>query len=196
MKTCTACQEEKPLESFYRNKNKPDGRAHHCKGCMTSYKNQRIAETPEAYLLTIARTRAKALGRECTITVEDIHVPEKCPILGIPLLRGVGKSLPSSPSLDRIDSTKGYAPGNVWVISKQANVMKNNATIDELENFARWVLTDMDKGFNLIGRECRACEVSKPIEQFSKAKGEYTNECKECYNARYRRYHTEKKEVA
>ena len=32
-----------------------------------------------------------------------------------------------------IDSTKGYIKGNVWVISKRANALKNNATIEELE---------------------------------------------------------------
>ena len=35
--------------------------------------------------------------------------------------------------IDRIDSSKGYVKGNVRVISKRANTLKNNATIEELE---------------------------------------------------------------
>lgn len=32
-----------------------------------------------------------------------------------------------------IDSSKGYIKGNVWVVSKRANTIKNNATLEELE---------------------------------------------------------------
>ena len=38
----------------------------------------------------------------------------------------------NSPSLDRIDSSKGYTPDNVWVISRRANIIKHDATLEEL----------------------------------------------------------------
>lgn len=98
------------------------------------------------YMLDRCRGRAKTRGLECTITRDDIVIPERCPILGIPLQRNKGKGVASanSPSVDRIDSSRGYVPGNVWVISYKANAMKNNATPDELLAFARWAIKAYD----------------------------------------------------
>lgn len=50
--------------------------------------------------------------------------------------RGTGGAKMSSPSLDHIEPEKGYVRGNVWVISYRANMIKNNATIDELQLLA------------------------------------------------------------
>lgn len=86
---------------------------------------------PKRYLLSGAKQR----GLECTITEKDFEIPSHCPVLGVPLQFGT----PYAPSLDRIDNTRGYVPGNVQVISRKANLMKNNASDDELRRFADWV---------------------------------------------------------
>lgn len=78
------------------------------------------------------KSRAKKTGVQYDLTPEDIVIPDKCPLLGISLKRGVGKLCPASPTLDRIDSSKGYVKGNVWVISHRANCIKNDSTPDEL----------------------------------------------------------------
>lgn len=89
-----------------------------------------------------AKARCKKSGREFTIVVEDIVIPSHCPILGIPLVCKTGRSGgdPNSPSLDRIDSTKGYTPDNIVVVSHLANMMKSSATPEQLIKFAEWVL--------------------------------------------------------
>jgi hypothetical protein len=94
---------------------------------------------PEKRILTIARNRAKDNGLEFSIGVEDIIIPDVCPLLNIPLHANVGKGRagPNSPSLDRIDATKGYIKGNVWVISYRANAAKNNLSLEELETLVR-----------------------------------------------------------
>lgn len=85
-------------------------------------------------MLASARQRAKAAGLACTITVDDIEVPDFCPLLGLYLERSTGSrgASDSSPSLDRIHPDLGYVPGNVWVISYRANRIKNDATLDEM----------------------------------------------------------------
>lgn len=79
-----------------------------------------------------ARARAKKLELPFTITIDDIVIPNFCPILGIELKKGEGKSHDNSPSLDRIIPSLGYVPGNIQVISYRANRIKNDATLDEL----------------------------------------------------------------
>lgn len=86
-----------------------------------------------------AKQRAKRAGLEFTISQDDIVIPDKCPVLGMALAtpeeRGK-QQLDNSPSLDRIDNTKGYTPDNVWVVSYQANRMMSNATPEQLLIFA------------------------------------------------------------
>lgn len=82
-----------------------------------------------------AKYRAHIKGIEFTIIPSDIIIPEYCPILEVKLEVGKGNVHKHSPSLDRIDNTKGYIKGNIWVISRMANTMKNSATLEELYLF-------------------------------------------------------------
>lgn len=103
---------------------------------------RRHAADPRKKMLRAARKRAKEYGRECTITLADIIVPPLCPLLGVPITVGTAKVHNNSPTLDRKDSTKGYVPGNVWVISWRANRMKSDSTLEELKLFVKnWPVT-------------------------------------------------------
>ena len=94
--------------------------------------------TDEYAMCARSKSRARKKGFEHTITYADITIPDVCPLLGIPLIKSQGKGAnENSPSLDRIDSTKGYTPDNIWVISSKANTIKSNATLEELEQIAR-----------------------------------------------------------
>ena len=95
------------------------------------------------YLWRKARARAKTKGRAFTITVEDVEKldTDVCAIFHIPIKRypmvpsrSEGKHLikPDSKSLDRIDSSKGYEPGNIRIISFRCNELLSNMTTEEL----------------------------------------------------------------
>jgi len=45
----------------------------------------------------------------------------------------------NSPSLDRIDSKKGYVPGNVMIMSWRANRIKNDGTAAEHKKIAEFL---------------------------------------------------------
>lgn len=87
-------------------------------------------------MLVEAKSRAKSKGIEFGITNEDVIWNDVCPVLGIPITiqrkKGHGGDY-NSPSLDRIDNTKGYVKGNVRIISNRANKLKNNMTKEECE---------------------------------------------------------------
>lgn len=88
-----------------------------------------------------AKVRAKILNREFNLEVDDIKIPTHCPILGVKLTTKIGSGgAQNSPSLDRINSTKGYTKDNIQVISSMANRMKSDASKDQLLTFANWVL--------------------------------------------------------
>lgn len=122
---CTKCLAVLPFESFHKHARCHGGHNSVCKKCRQPVSRENHANTPqEKRLWNAAKSRANKKGREFSIELSDITVPTTCPVLGTPMV---------GPSLDRIDSSKGYVKGNVRVISKRANTLKNNATIEELE---------------------------------------------------------------
>jgi hypothetical protein len=83
------------------------------------------------------RSRAKARGIEFTIQLEDIPpMGERCPLLGHLFSAPEEGRTPFSPSLDRVDSAKGYVKGNVWIVGYRANLIKNDGTAEEHELIA------------------------------------------------------------
>lgn len=83
-------------------------------------------------MLNYARARAKKKSLPFDIELDDIVIPDICPLLDIPLVLDNQLFADNSPSLDRLIPSLGYVKGNVKVISVRANTIKNNATIDEL----------------------------------------------------------------
>lgn len=87
-----------------------------------------------------ARRRAKNKGLPFDIDGDYIRsiAPSHCPVFNVPLEwsaeRSNGRAIfPNSPSLDRIDPSKGYVKGNVWIISHKANTIKSYASHEELK---------------------------------------------------------------
>lgn len=94
-------------------------------------------------LLQRAKSGARSRKLEFSITAEDLPLPAACPILNLQLdyLSLNSTVNPATPSVDRIDNTQGYVPGNVQVISHRANKLKNDASLDELLSLGKWAST-------------------------------------------------------
>lgn len=82
-------------------------------------------------------------GMNFNIGPEDIILNDCCPFFKTKInynsSKGMGNKLsdPTLYSIDRIDNSKGYVKGNVWIVSRLANQMKNNSTVEELKTFCR-----------------------------------------------------------
>ena len=108
-----------------------------------------LEEKTIGYILRNVKYSAKRRGIEYSLSMGDINIPTHCPLLNIPLeYRDL--SVPADfnnnnwATVDRIDNTKGYVPGNVWIISRLANNMKNSASLDQLETFAKAILLKIE----------------------------------------------------
>ena len=91
------------------------------------------------YRLRQLKRSAAKRNIEFSLRPEDIVIPEYCPVLGIKLSLTNTKVANNSPSVDRFDNNKGYVKDNVRVISYRANVLKRDATIEELEAVIRYM---------------------------------------------------------
>jgi hypothetical protein len=102
------------------------------------FKRSRITHR-EAMILSRCKYKAKKTGLLFNLTIEDIIIPDVCPVLNISIRKlsledEVQKGYhPNAPSIDRIIPALGYTKGNVRIISARANLLKNDATISELE---------------------------------------------------------------
>ena len=92
-------------------------------------------------MLAQSRATAKRKGLPHTITIDDIVVPQFCPVFGLKLERGNGKPHDNSPSIDKIIPELGYIPGNVIVVSWRANNLKKDASVTELIQLAAFYAT-------------------------------------------------------
>jgi len=155
MKVCSVCHIEKQNQNF-RLRTDTSKQRPFCLSCEAqimkdrylatrlyrlSKEEKRRIDNPIGKMLQQAKTRAIKKNLDFNLSEEDIFLPEKCKYLDVPLTNKQGHGIVwENYSIDRIDNNKGYIRGNVEVISRKANSMKNMASQDELITFAKNIL--------------------------------------------------------
>lgn len=94
---------------------------------------------PEKYLWKAAKKRAKEKSLPFNIAVEDIVIPDNCPVFGFPLEAGSMLERWNSPSLDKIIPELGYVKDNIKVISFKANTLKRDGHIEDFEKIISYI---------------------------------------------------------
>ncbi len=163
VKKCSTCKQIKTLDLFDPAPKLFLGVRHICKECRKLYDNKRynmngekqrkynlspearksrrksVIKHKEKRLWGNARDRALKRNLEFNIEIEDVKIPDICPVLGIPIIRDSIGVTDNCATLDRIDNSKGYIKGNVCVISYRANILKKNGTIDEFKKILEYM---------------------------------------------------------
>lgn len=181
-RTCENCGKVFTVGTRANKLKQTDRERHFCDDCVSSltvWERKKILmnnhpEIREKYLeqkrqdflrgyikhkLTQCKKRALEKGLDFNLTEKDIIIPEKCPILEVPLVIGKCSNYEYSPSIDRIDNSKGYVRGNIQIISKKANSMKNCASYEELQAFCKNVLR---YSLNITEHESNESEDKEP----------------------------------
>jgi|SRR6187397_891196 len=129
----------KASQKAYRKSEK--GRATY-KAWRVNYYNK--PENRLRLLAKSARHRAKLSGLDFDEAVVELlaaNMPDHCACCGgaLDYSTGRGPDRWDSPSIDRIDSTKGYTRDNTAVICMWCNSRKTNFTISDLQMLLRYM---------------------------------------------------------
>lgn len=150
----------KQRNAWHQNKLRtdPEYRARHL-----ARRRRRYATTPEVYSVNEAKraatrrltpagrarqllTGARMRDAACTLELKDIlPYVEKgtCPRTGFKfdfVPHETHRRNPFSPSLDRLDASKGYVKGNVQVVCSWYNIAKNEYTDEQMLAFCKAVV--------------------------------------------------------
>lgn len=108
-------------------------------------KKQRIYNRSR-YLLKTIKKRCEQNNIAFNLEEKDLIIPEYCPVLKVKLtVEDMNIGDWNAPSVDRIDPTLGYIKGNIMIMSRKANTMKNNATKEELIEFSKFYINFFEK---------------------------------------------------
>lgn len=152
-KYCPKCRTVKPLSEFYRNRVRYDGRAVHCKSCMSKYHQQDRINRPEIYKgrrhifylanKDVARLycelrRARKAGAEGSVTkAELIQIHEEqegmCAYCGIRIFWEIKRDVYID-HIVAITRNGSNWPDNIALVCQSCSSSKNNRLYDD------WVL--------------------------------------------------------
>lgn len=157
-KQCNICRQYLPFNEFSKNSALKDKLSLYCRKCDKEKQEAKRRKSPEkqlAYarkyqakrresfdyrlqmLINASKQRATLKNIEHTLTLDELKsiypTDNKCPVFGVELKFGDAGFRDTSPSIDKIDPSKGYTLDNVQVISWGANRLKADATVQELE---------------------------------------------------------------
>jgi len=143
-------QARKRYGEKYYQKNKAKARQYYEQNkehLLQEAKSKRTGK--EGYIKTMlqsAKSRAKKKGLEFDLDLDKLFsiAPDHCPVDGLPFdwerRLEDDKTLPLTiPSLDRIDSSRGYTKDNVMIIGDKWNRWKSNMNLDNLELLIQYV---------------------------------------------------------
>jgi hypothetical protein len=191
-KWCNQCKTFKSIDEFalkdnVKNDTGLDYVCYYCRARLAMCQN--------------TKERAKKEGHDPdAITLDLINslIVKNCQILNYELQYGGDPQCNNSATIDAVIHELGHVPGNLKIISKRANTIKNNSTLAEMEKLVNgienWKKPEIDKTERKrkagkkteIGQSkkiCSLCCEEKNTEEFHKNNGTkagISNRCIKC----------------
>jgi hypothetical protein len=137
--TCVDCHVDLKLDEEYLKNPSMRGKPRtRCERCAHVKRNKEKSAAGYKHDMGSAfrqiKKRCKAKGLPFDLTIEDLVVPDECPVLKIPIIpASLGGVNPMMPSVDRHVPEKGYTKENIVIMSHRANSLKSNAAFEEIE---------------------------------------------------------------
>lgn len=155
---CRRCRVSKPATDFSFKKNVKSrfNRNYICKECQVVDRAERysnLRDDLQDYLKRIIRSakmRASKSGIEFSLTYEQIQLmyntqQGKCSMSGTAMTHHSSQErMESNISIDRIDSSRGYTPDNVQLVSWRCNVIKGNMNNKELLRMCKLIIKTLE----------------------------------------------------
>tara|TARA_E500000081_G_scaffold38379_2_gene41881 strand:+ start:1827 stop:2297 length:471 start_codon:yes stop_codon:yes gene_type:complete len=135
--TCRICNKEKNITEFYRNNtHRKNPTIDACKKCKQAQLQKRYSKSDEAWLgRRLSHSRRANRHGKIPITVDVKYLVKLlkkqkglCALSHRYMTRIVGRNTRcrTNMSIDRINSNKGYIPGNVQLVCTDVNIAKND----------------------------------------------------------------------
>lgn len=132
MKMCCHCKIEKPKSEFYVDRRAKGGFNSRCKQCLDGLRVGRkdahkyFMKHRAKCLMDTAKKRARKKGLPYDLDNYRLEIQQRidngvCAVSGFPLNMNGGRTF-DSPSLDRIDPSKGYVYSNIRIICDLMNM--------------------------------------------------------------------------
>lgn len=201
-RNCPGCLKELSSTSFYYAENRRDKCSVYCIECTKDRASEPSVKAAKAEYHKQYRLRpenklrrleqsAATRGLEFDLTEDQIPpLPTHCPILGFKFYAVPGDK-DYSPSIDRIDNSKGYIKGNIHWVSGRANWLKRDMTMREMRLIGEFCLsvtghTDDIQNISHM-KVCTSCHKLLPLAEYHKRhdmKDGHRSHCKNCVRDR------------
>jgi len=142
---CQGCKVDKPKEEFPARNDRSGRLRPYCRVCAADaqrarYESHRTTK-PFKHRCTRAKTRAGSLDVPFDLTPEYLESiwTGRCPVLDLPLNLYTDRKDELAAELDRYLPELGYVQGNVNWLSRKANRIKSNSSIEVHERMLIWM---------------------------------------------------------
>lgn len=145
-KLCTTCGLIKALPCFdSRPERGPTSKRTVCATCRADGQRSRYKKHCQVNPFKIKISRAKQRAIKCGLPFDLDEEYLKsiwtgvCPVFGIEIFYGQERTLDNTAELDKIIPELGYVKGNVAFLSRRANRLKNDASLEDLHKLTSWM---------------------------------------------------------